>query len=483
MLKTIGRVLRIEAFMLLLPAGVSLFYGGEAAWTFVAAAALAITAGQGLYTLKPKILKLKYWEGYVVAAATWLALAVFAAIPYFFSGCYGSYVDCFFEATAGLTTTGASALSDIEALPESVTFWRALTQWIGGMGVLVLMIALTPPTSTSASSINLLKAEAPGVESGKIVPRMRDTATILYAIYLCLTAILFVILLIGGMNPYEAAVHAMGTAGTGGAAPLNSSLGGYARLGGAVRWAVMVGMFLCGINFNVLYALIKGNFKAVIKDEELRAYFFTALAGAVLITINIRGMCAGFGEAATYGAFHSVSFLTTTGYFITDFTKWPAASRAIIIVLMLIGGCAGSTAGGMKIARIRLLFKAVKHEMLKIIHPRAVRPIVMNGKLMPEHITTQVLLYCAAYGLMLVGASIVVAFDVGSLSAAVSSAISMLSNIEPGFGVIGPAGAFGGYGSFSPITKIVLTFCMIAGRLGFYPVFVLFMPGMWRGKS
>jgi len=401
-------------------------------------------------------------------------VSFFGALPFVISGAIPSAIDAFFEASSAFSTTGASIARNVEALPKGVLFWRSFAHWMGGMGVLVLMIAILP--SVKANTFQIMKAESPGPAPGKFVPKIGQVAKILYSIYIAMTALEILLLFAGGMSLYDSLIHAFGTASTGGFSNKNASVGAFNSV--YIDVVITVFMFLFGINFTLYYSMLKGNIRSALRDGELRFYFGIVVAAIILIAINIYGtVFQSIGEALRYSSFQVSSIITTTGFTTTDFTKWPIFSQCILAVLMLIGASAGSTGGGIKCIRIVLLFKIIKREIYKIIHPRSVQTVKINGKTVDEEMLSGVMAFFFAYVAVLILSIIVVSLDNIDMVTISTAVISCLSNIGPGLGAVGPAG---NYADFSNISKLVLSLCMIIGRLEIYPILLLFVPTFWK---
>lgn len=474
--RLLGNVLKIEAVLMLIPLAVSLCYGGSDTMPFVYTIAISLVISGVLSLAKPDEQKFRHKDGFAAAALTWIFLSLFGALPFYFSGYFPSYLDCLFEAISGFTTTGATILINVEVVPRGIIFWRSLTHWIGGMGVLVFMLAVMP--SMSASSVNLLKAESPGPAPSKIVPKIRETAKIMYLIYFSMTVALIILLVLAGLPLYDSLIHAFGAAGTGGLSSMNASVGAYNNVPAEVIITIFVLLF--GTNFTLYYYLMRKDFKSFFRDEEFRFYVGIVAVSIVVIAIDIlhvKGIDGSVGQALRHSSFQVSTIITTTGYSTTDFNLWPALSRTILVLLMLTGCCAGSTGGGIKLIRILALIKAIKNELHKIIHPRVMKGITVNGKVTEDRIIMQVLMFFFLYVAVLIVSTIIVSLDNFDMVTNTTAVIATLSNIGPGLSAVGPAG---NYAQFSQLSKAVLSFCMLAGRLEFYPVLVLFTPSIWK---
>lgn len=416
-------------------------------------------------------------EGFAATGLSWIFMSAFGALPFFLSGQIPSYVDAFFEMVSGFTTTGASILTDVEALSRCNLFWRSFSHWLGGMGVLVFLLAVVPGArKNGGTGIYLMRAESPGPSVDKLTPHLRQTAMILYGIYILLTALCIVCLLLGGMPVFDSFCIAFGTAGTGGFAIKNSSMGGYSYF---LQTVVTVFMFLFGVNFSLYYMLLLRKFKAVFKNEELRLYFGIAAGSVVLIAINISRMYNTVYEAVHHAAFQVVSIMTTTGYGTVDFEQWPAFSKAILLSLMFIGASAGSTGGGLKVSRVLLLMKSIRRTIRKALHPRRVQPVYMDGRAVSEEVCDNVNAYLAIYCVILVLSFAIISVDGFSIGTNFSAVASCFNNIGPGFELVGATQNFSIY---SDLSKIILSLDMLLGRLEIFPLLLLFSPDTWSRR-
>lgn len=416
-------------------------------------------------------------EGFAATGLSWIFMSAFGALPFFLSGQIPSYVDAFFEMVSGFTTTGASILTDVEALSRCNLFWRSFSHWLGGMGVLVFLLAVVPGArKNGGTGIYLMRAESPGPSVDKLTPHLRQTAMILYGIYILLTALCIVCLLLGGMPVFDSFCIAFGTAGTGGFAIKNSSMGGYSYF---LQTVVTVFMFLFGVNFSLYYMLLLRKFKAVFKNEELRLYFGIAAGSVVLIAINISCMYNTVYEAVHHAAFQVVSIMTTTGYGTVDFEQWPAFSKAILLSLMFIGASAGSTGGGLKVSRVLLLMKSIRRTIRKALHPRRVQPVYMDGRAVSEEVCDNVNAYLAIYCVILVLSFAVISVDGFSIGTNFSAVASCFNNIGPGFELVGATQNFSIY---SDLSKIILSLDMLLGRLEIFPLLLLLSPDTWSRR-
>jgi trk system potassium uptake protein TrkH len=416
-------------------------------------------------------------DGFVCVTLSWVVLSIVGSLPFVISGEIPSFVDALFETVSGFSTTGASILSDVESLSKGLLYWRSFTHWLGGMGVLVFLLALTSSSGKEGGfTMHLLRAESPGPDVGKLVPRMRTTAIILYLIYIGLSLLNLIFLLAGGMPLFDALCTMFGTAGTGGFGIKNSSLADYSTY---IQVVTTVFMFLFGINFSCYFFIILRQFKPVFKDEELRLYVGIVITAIVLITINIYDIYGSVGESLLHSSFQVSSIITTTGYATTDFDLWPAFSKAILFCLMAIGACAGSTGGGLKCVRVLILLKSLRRNIRRIIQPKKVIVVRSNDKVISERVLDTTNAYFAAYAMILVASFVIISIDGFSLTTNISAVMACFNNIGPGFDAVGATCNFGGYGILS---KLVLIFDMLAGRLEIFPILALFSSSTWRHK-
>lgn len=473
-LKNLGVLLICEAIAMIPSLIVAVNYKGSDVNAFLYTILVLVFLGGISRFIKPKNNNIYARDGFAIVAFGWILVSFFGALPFYFSGAIPSLIDSFFEASSGFTTTGASILKAIEGLPHGILFWRSFTHWVGGMGVLVLTLAILP--SVGAGTLQIMKAESPGPSPGKLVPRVKETAKILYGIYLVITVLEIVLLMMAGMSLYDAFIHAFGTVGTGGFSNKNLSVGAYNNI--LVEVIISIFMFICGANFTLYYQALKGNIKGIFKDEEFRLYAGIVIVSILLITFNLTGsIFNSFGESLRHASFQVNSVITTTGYATVDFNTWPVFSKIILFVLMFIGGCAGSTGGAIKNIRILILFKTMKRELLKIIHPRAVYSIKIGGKTINEKTLSEILTFFFMYIFVFITAVIIVALDGKDIVTTLSSVAATLGNIGPGFELVGPAGNFS---ELSQLSKMVLSFCMLIGRLEIYPILLLLVPSFWK---
>ena len=468
-LNIIGHVMKYEIILLLIPFFVALFYGQGDANAFLYTVLLMIPIALILIKIKGKKNEIYAKEGFLTVGLAWIVISFFGALPFVFSGAIPSLVDAFFETSSGFTTTGASILTEIQSLPKGILFWRSFTHWVGGMGFLIFILALMP--TFSGNTIHLLKAESPGPTPGKIVPKIKQTAKILYAIYFVLTLIETIFLKSAGLSWYDSIIHALGTAGTGGFSNMNASVAAFNNP--AVEWIITIFMLLFGVNFVLYFQLIRGNVKAFFKSEELKWYLIAVFASIIIIAVNHGDVTKSIRDSA----FQVSSIVTTTGYATVNFNLWPTLSKVILIMLMFMGAMAGSTGGGIKTIRIVIIFKAIRREIDKILHPRRVKSVKIDGNVVEEETISGVFLFIFAYIIISLIAIFIVSFDNFDITTTVTSVIATLSNIGPGLEMVGPAGNFS---AFSDLSKLVLSFCMLAGRLEIYPMLILFSPSLWK---
>jgi len=474
----LGKVLLIEAALLLVPMLVGFIYQENTFLSFLIPIVGLVAIGAPLSFLKRKDNAMYAKEGFVTVAIAWVVMSLTGALPFVISGEIPNYVDAVFETVSGFTTTGASILSDIEALSYSMLFWRSLTHFIGGMGILVFVLAILP--KYNAGVMHVFRAESPGPSADRLVSKLSFTARILYGIYIALTIVQTVLLLCGGMPFFDSVVHSFGTAGTGGFSIKNSSIAFYDSA--YIEIVIAVFMFLFSLNFNVFYLLLIGNFKKAIKSEEVRAYFLIVVTATVVIALNILSSCANFAEALRYSFFQVSSISSTTGYVSYDFDKWPALSKAIIVILMIVGACGGSTGGGIKVSRLVILIKSVGANIKRMVHPRAVVNVKFEGEPLSEETERSVNTYFVLWVLIVALCTLFLCFDVNDFLTNFTATLSCMGNIGPGLSnaglnLVGPTFNFGGYQWYS---KILLSFTMLFGRLEIFPVIILFAPRTWK---
>lgn len=471
----IGRILQIESALLSLPVITSIIYREECLIHLLLTMAISMVIGTFLTIICKKRDSMIYVkEGFMIVALAWIFMSVVGALPFYLSGEIPSYIDAFFETVSGFTTTGASILLDVESMSKGLLFWRSFTHWIGGMGVLVFIMAIFP--QESGRSIHIMRAEMPGPIVGKLVPKIRETAKILYLIYIALTVLEIILLCIGGMSFFESVLHSFGTAGTGGFGIKADSIAGYNPY---LQWVITIFMLIFGVNFNLYYLILAKKAKTAFKSTELWCYIAIVAASIIAIAINIYSMYGGLEETIRHSSFQVATIITTTGYSTTDFNLWPEFSKAIIIVLMFIGGCAGSTAGGLKVSRIILLLKAIFRDLKHTIYPRSVSSVKLEGKKVDSNTISGVTTYFALYFILFFGILILLSLDSFDFETTFTATSACFNNIGPGLGAVGPASSFA---AFSPFSKILLSFAMLLGRLEIFPVLVIFSPILWRKK-
>lgn len=473
-IKVLGNLLVVEATLMIPSFIVSLYYNQYDKIGFLTS--IIITGVVGFIMARrfnsKKTIKAK--EGLAIVAFGWILASFFGSLPFIFSGSIPSWVEAFFETVSGFTTTGATIVDNVEALPKGILFWRSFTHWIGGMGILVFTVAILP--TMGVGGFQIFKAESPGPIKGKIVPRIKDTAKVLYITYFAITILEIILLLFGGMTLFDSMVHTFGTVGTGGFSIKNASVGAY----NSTYIHIVIGTFmiLSGVNFSLYYSLFKGKWREIIRDEELRLYLGIILASVVLIAINInKTMYHNIGLSLRDSFFQVGSIITTTGYATVDFDRWPSFSKSILFLLMFVGGCAGSTGGGIKNIRILVLLKLVKREFSKIFHPRAVIPIKKGDRILPNDIVASITSFFILYIIVFVLGTIIISLEGIDLESSAGAVAATLGNIGPGFGLVGPAQT---YSHFSPYSKILLSLFMLLGRLELFTILALFAPTTWE---
>lgn len=471
----LGRILLVEAGLMAAPLIVTLLYGESAVAAFLIPIGLLLVLGLALGLRVPKDTTIYAREGLAVVALSWVTMSLFGALPFCLSQAIPSYIDSFFETVSGFTTTGASILSEVESMEHGLLFWRSFTHWVGGMGVLVFVMAVLP--MADGRGMHLMRAEVPGPSVGKLSSKLSDTAKTLYAMYLVLTALEVVFLIAGGMPLFDALVNAFGTAGTGGFSHLNRSIGQY----GNPYYEIVIGIFLLlfGINFNLYYFLLMRRFREVFRSEELLTYLSIVALATVGIAFNIRSICASLPEAFRQSFFQVATIITTAGFSSADFDLWPSFSKTVLVMLMFFGACAGSTAGGIKIARIVILFKSAARDVQRMIHPHAVATVRFEGKTLDDKTIRGTHLYLSAYLMLFVLSVLLISLEGNDLVTSFTSVAACLNNIGPGLGKVGPMGNFGFY---SVPAKLLLSFDMLAGRLDIFPMLVLCAPAVWLKK-
>ncbi len=468
----VGWALNIEAVCMLFPFLCALAYGEENKFLFLFCALLCFVVGLTLTVKPPKNKSIFAKEGFVAVALSWIAISIFGAIPFNASGYIPNFFDAIFESVSGFTTTGASILTDVEVLPKSLLFWRSFTHWIGGMGVLVLLVAVLP--LSGGDNFHLIKAESPGPSVGKLVPHIKSTAKILYLIYLALTCLQVVLLLAGGLSFFEALTLSFGTAGTGGFAILNSGIAEYTSY---VQIVITVFMILFGIDFSFYYLILMRKVKSALKMEEVRAYLLIILSAVVLIGINIYSIFGNIFETIKHSSFQVAAMITTTGYSTVDFNAWPEFSKTILVLLMFCGACAGSTGGSMKVSRILILFKTIIKEIKVLVHPKSVIKVKLNGRILEHETLRSINVFFISYMFIFAVVLLLISFDNFDFTTNFTAVASAIGNIGPGLSVVGPTGNFSGFSDFS---KLILTMAMLIGRLEIFPMLILFSRKIWK---
>ena len=471
----IGKILAVEAILLVFPAIGAVLYGENTLISFaLTIAALSVTA---LFCMKKKPKKPTIYakEGYVIVALSWILMSLFGAMPFYFSGNIPNFIDAFFETVSGFTTTGATIIRNVEALPKSLLFWRSFTHWIGGMGILVFVIAIMPKTENS--SMHVMRAEVPGPTVGKLVSKLRASARILYGIYCILTALQIVMLIAGGMPVFDSIVNSFATAGTGGFAILGNSIEGYSSVYSEMVIAVF--MLLFGVNFNLYYMILIKQGKQALKSEELRNYVGIVAASVIIIAISLISTKHEVADAFRYSFFQVASIITTTGFSTTNFDTWPMIAKFVLVFLMVIGACAGSTGGGIKVSRLIILIKSGMRDIKKAINPRSIETVKVDRRTVDEPVVKSVSVFFATYILIAAISMFFVAIDGRDFATTSTAVIACISNIGPGLGAVGP---YGNFADFSVLSKIVLSFDMLAGRLELIPMLMLFSPYAWSRK-
>ena len=472
----IGQIIKLEAVLLVLPLAVSIIYRERCALSFLITALASLFVGFAVTLISKPGNRLIYAkEGFVIVALAWLALSAIGAVPFVLSGEVRSYADAFFETVSGFTTTGASVLTDIEGMSHGLLFWRSFTHWVGGMGVLVFIMAIIP--SVCDRSIHILRAEMPGPVMGKLVPKLKQTAKILYLIYIVMTVLEMILLLCGGMSLFDSALHSFATAGTGGFGIKGDSIASYSPY---LQWVIAAFMFLFGINFNIYYLLLVRRFRSVLKSTETWCYIAICLISVSIITGNIYSIYGNLPDSVRASAFQVASLVTTTGFSTADFNLWPGLSKGILLILMFIGGCAGSTAGGLKVSRVVMMIKMIRREFMKMIHPRSVSAVRIEGKKVDDTTLNGVNVYFALYMVIYFAVFLLLCLEPFDFETNFTAVAACYNNIGPGFGAVGPMGSFSGYSAFS---KIVLSATMRLGRLEIYPLLFALIPSTWTKKG
>ena len=470
-LKLVGRVLLIEAAALAVPLAAALIYR-EDPLPFLLS--IAVVAGIG-FALSALPAKQQFFtrEGFVAVGLIWIFTGLVGALPFILCGYFATPIDAIFESCSGFTTTGSTILTDIESLPKGILFWRAFTHWLGGMGVLVLATAIVP--KLGIRSHYLTQAETPGPVFSKLVPKQSQTSKILYTMYFVLTALEVLCLKIAGLPLYDALIHSFSTAGTGGFSNRNASVGAYNSA--AIELIIAIFILLFSVNFALHFLLLCRKFRDVLESDELRFFAVTVAGSTLLIAVNIQPQYESFLQALRYSFFQVTSIISTTGFATADFVLWPSFSQAILVLLMFVGACAGSTGGGMKCSRILILLRSIRREINQIIHPGMVEVVKLDGKVVEEKVIRTISIFIGCYILVVLGAMLALTLDGHNFTVAFSSALTCVSNVGPGLDAVGPTGNFA---AFSGPSKRLMSLCMIIGRLEIFPVLVLFSRGAWR---
>ena len=470
---TMGYILWVEAGFLMLPPVVAMVYGENCWLAFLLTATLCSIVGTLLHLVKPKKQQMHSRDGFMAVALSWILLSLFGAVPYMLTGVLDSYVDAVFETVSGLTTTGSTVFNGVEWLPKSVLFWRSLTQWMGGMGVLVLFLALTPRQGEGA--VFLMRAESPGPIKSKLVPKVGGTAKILYVIYVALTAAEAVCLRLAGEDWFFAVNHALTTMATGGFSTRDMSIAGQSA---AVMWIITVFSFLAGVNFSLLFLAVRGKLKTALRSEELRVYVGVVVCTTLLLCLNLYVQAdVPFGQSVTDAAFQTVTIISTTGYATVDFALWPTFCRMALVMLMFTGACAGSTSGGIKLSRVMILCKSLKRELKRLAHPNHVSVVKMDGQAVEERVVSAAGAFMAAYMLVLLAGALIVSWDNFGFQESFAASLTCISNVGPGLGLLGPMENFA---ILSPLSKAALSLEMLMGRLELMPMVALLLRSTWR---
>ena len=469
----LGIILLLVSSLLLLPLVAALIFE-ESVLPFLCTAAIGIAVSLPIVKFKPRDTRIYSKEGFITVAGAWIILSLFGSLPLVISGAVPNFIDAFFETVSGFTTTGATVIADLGAVSRSIHLWRTLTHWIGGMGVLVFMLAVLP--SDGGQSIHLMRAEVPGTDKGKLVPKMRQSALILYGIYVSLTLMEIVSLLISGLGLYDSVIVSLSTAGTGGFSSLGDSIAGYANP--AAEWVIAVFMFLFGVNFNLYFLILLGGFRRVLKNEELRAYVLIFVFAIATVTVSNRAIYAEFGDCIRNSVFQVASIMSTTGFITADYMSWSAYSQTVILFLMFIGASAGSTAGGFKVSRFLIALKSALREVRHVRRPNSVNTVRLDGAVVKEEAVRAVGSYVCIYLIILAISTLLVSvFDANSFETNFSVVFSSINNVGP---ALGSVGALGNLSSFSQFSKIVLAFDMLFGRLEMIPMLILISPRTWK---
>lgn len=467
----LGWILLFEAAFLLVPTVTALAYGEQAVIAFLLSIGICLLVSALLIAKKPKNTDLRSRDGFVIVSLSWIVLSLFGALPFMLTGATTSYVDALFETVSGFTTTGSSIMTDVEILPKSVLMWRAFTHWVGGMGVLVFIMAFLP--LSGGRNMHMMKAESPGPSVSKLVPRVRTTALLLYGIYFVLTVIMFIVFLCGGMTVFEALCTSFGTAGTGGFSFYNDGMN---RFSPFLQVAIGTFMLIFSINFESYYLLLKRKWKDALTTEVI-AFLLIVAAAVGIITWDLRNTFDTVGEGLRHAFFTVSSLISTTGYATADYNLWPELAKATLMMLFFVGACAGSTGGGVKVSRLVILFKGIAREIGGIIHPKQVKKITVDGKPVEQTTINSVYIFFACYIILFGFSVLILSIDGVDFITNFSAVATAIGNVGPGFAKVGPTGNFA---FFSPLSKLILTFDMLAGRLELFPMLLLFSPSTWK---
>ena len=468
----LGWILLFEAAFLLIPIGTAVFYAEQSSLiAFAITLAASAVVGGLLAIKKPKKTELSSRDGFVIVAFSWIVMSVFGAIPFMLTGVTDNFVDALFETVSGFTTTGATIFSDVEILPRSIIMWRSFTHWIGGMGVLVFIMAFLP--LSGARNMYIMKAESPGPEVSKLVPKVRTTAKWLYSVYITLTVAQVVLLCFGEMTPFEALNASFATAGTGGFGWKNDSMASYSTYS---QMIIAVFMLLFSVNFGSYFLVLRRDYKSAL-TTEVKVFFTIVAVSVISIAINVNPMFSSFGEALKHSFFNFSSIISTTGFATSDFDLWPAFARTVLVLAMFVGACAGSTGGGMKVSRIVIMFKVMGRELSTALRPRQVKKVTVDGQVQDKGVVRSVYGYIFCFIAVFVASLVVISIEGRDLVTTFTSVVATLGNVGPGLSGVGPTM---NYGSFSVLSKFVLIFDMLVGRLEFYPILLLLLPSTWR---
>lgn len=474
-LHIIGKMLGVEGLLLMIPMFVSVIYKEIYAVHFLETSILLFVIYFLIGRKAPKNSQITAREGMVIVASAWIFWSAFGALPFFLSGSIPHYIDAFFETVSGFTTTGSTILEEIESLPRGILFWRSLTHWVGGMGVLVFVMSIAK--MDNKNSMHLMRAEVPGPEADKLVPKAQGTARWLYGMYMALTLTETAFLMFGGMSLYDALTHSFSTAGTGGFSTYNASIAAFDSV--YIDGVITVFMILFGVNFNLYFFMLMGDFVSVIKNEELRAYFGIIATAIVILVANTTAYYGSIAKAFRYVSFTVGSVITTTGFITADFNLWPMLSKAILLMLMMIGASAGSTGGGMKVARFLILIKSIGCELKQMLHPKEIILVKVDGKKVKDETKRSVYVYFISYVMLLVASVLIVSLNNFDFETTFTSVLTTMNNIGPGLNLVGPVENFA---KFTDLSKIVLSIDMLAGRLEIFPFLMLFSPTLWTKK-